>query len=302
MPISFDNISMLSFSSSSSAALNSLVKLKLREHALVLRRLVESLSSVDYETMKQTVRAKKQELMSEIWSIMTATLGVPPLPNADFTWDYYDKDGKPHTWTGTPREFYKAFVSKQYPPADSFSLINDPRNAYKKLYTVDKLGNIWGGRSVLYVNTEIDDLKAAVVKMIKAGQPVFFGCDVGQFSDRVGGIMDTALLQYENAFNISLNLTKAERLQMNESQMTHAMVISAVHVDGAGKPIRYKVENSWGEDVGDKGYFVMTDAWFNEFVYQVVVHKALAPKELVKVYESGEKVVLPPWDTMGALA
>ncbi len=131
------------------------------------------------------------------------------------------------------------------------------------------------------MNTEIDDLKNAVVKMIKAGQPVFFGCDVGQFSDRTAGIMDTALHQYEvcdtavesgslvsdilrsqNAFNVSFGLTKAQRLQVNESQMTHAMVISAVHLDSAGKPVRYKVENSWGPDVGEKGYFVMTDAWF----------------------------------------
>ena len=111
--------------------------------------------------------------------------------------------------------------------------------------------------------------------------------------------MDPALHQYANAFNVSFSLSKAERLRLNESQMTHAMVISGVHLDSVtGKPIRYKVENSWGPDVGEKGYFVMTDAWFEEFVYQVVVPKALAPKELVKVYEKGEKVVLPPWDPM----
>lgn len=134
--------------------------------------------------------------------------------------------------------------------------------------------------------------------MLKAGQPVFFGCDVGQFSDRVGGVMDTALHQYANAFNVTFGLTKANRLELGESSMTHAMVISGVHLDASGMPLRYKVENSWGKDVGEKGYFVMSDAWFDEFVYQVVVPKALAPKELVKVYEKGEKVVLPPWDPM----
>lgn len=148
------------------------------------------------------------------------------------------------------------------------------------------------------VNTESSDLKAAVVALLKAGQPVFFGCDVGQFSDRVGGIMDTALHQYANAFDISFGLTKAQRLELGESSMTHAMVISGVHLDAAGKPVRYKVENSWGPDVGAKGYFVMSDAWFDEFVYQVVVPKVLAPRELVKVFEKGEKVVLPPWDPM----
>ena len=151
------------------------------------------------------------------------------------------------------------------------------------------------------MNTEIDDLKASVIELLKAGQPVFFGCDVGQFSDREAGIMDTSLhkASIENAFNITIGMTKAERLQTNESQMTHAMVITGAHVDpSTGRAARYRVENSWGPEPGDKGYFVMTDTWFDEFVYQVVVPKKLAPEELVDVFEAGEKIVLPPWDPM----
>ena len=148
------------------------------------------------------------------------------------------------------------------------------------------------------MNTEIENLKAAVVKMVKSGQPVFFGCDVGQSSERDLGIMDTALFEYESAFDITLGLSKADRLRVHESSMTHAMVISGVHLNSEGKPVRYKVENSWGEAPGNKGYFVMSDAWFEQFVYQVVVPKAFAPRELVKVFESGEKVVLPSWDPM----
>lgn len=117
------------------------------------------------------------------------------------------------------------------------------------------------------MNTEIENLKNAVVTQIKAGQPVFFGCDVGKFSDTPRGIMDTALYEYESAFSITLGLSKADRLRMNESAMTHAMVISAVHLDANGKPVRYKVENSWGEAPGDKGYFVMTDKWFEQCVF-----------------------------------
>lgn len=148
------------------------------------------------------------------------------------------------------------------------------------------------------VNTAIDALKQAVVRQLKAGHPVFFGCDVNQFSDRTLGIMDPALFTYEAAFDVTFGLTKADRLRTTESSMTHAMVISGVHLDAQERPIRYKVENSWGPDVGEKGYFVMSDAWFEQWVYQVVVPKQLAPKELVKVFEAGEKVVLPAWDPM----
>ncbi|KAG6331417.1 hypothetical protein ID866_7670 [Astraeus odoratus] len=296
-----------SFHSGASNALNMLLKMKLREHALTLRTLSSTLRSDTSLTADQvlaTLRAKKEQLMQEIYTIMTATLGVPPKPDAPFMWEYYNEEGKYSKWEGTPLEFYKAFTVK-YPPSECFSLVNDPRNEYNKLYTVDKLGNVWGGRSVLYVNTVSDELKAAVVKSIKAGQPVFFGCDVGQFSDsaRDIGVMDLNYHQYEQAFNVQLNLTKAQRLQTNESAMTHAMVISGVHVDDkTGRPIRFKVENSWGEDSGHKGYMVMSDKWFDEFVYQVVIHKSFAQKDLVKVFESGDKIVLPAWDPMGALA
>ncbi|EIW63272.1 peptidase C1B bleomycin hydrolase [Trametes versicolor FP-101664 SS1] len=294
-----------SLHSSLSSPVNTLLKTKLREHALILRDLSASLRAdpaISADAALRALRSKKEALLKEVYVVMSATLGVPPRPDEKQTWDYYDKDGKPGSWTGTPREFYKAFAYDKYSPADSFSLINDPRNEYGKLYTVDKLGNIWGGRPVLYVNTEIENLKQAVVKQLKAGQPVFFGCDVGQFSDRNAGVMDTALFEYEAAFDIKFGLTKADRLHTSESSMTHAMVISGVHLDAAGRPARYKVENSWGDVPGDRGYFVMSDAWFEQFVYQVVVPKALAPKDLVAVFDKGEAQTLPPWDPMGSLA
>jgi len=293
-----------SFSSSASAPLNTLLKTKLREDALILRKLTVDLKAagVSTESALSAVRAEKEKLMKEVYQIMTAALGVPPMPDAPFKWEYYDENGKVGSWEGTPVEYYKTFAAKPYPAKDSFSLVNDPRNKYSQLITIDKLGNIWGGRPILYVNTEIENMKAAVIKMVKAGVPVFFGCDVGKSSERNLGYMDTTLYQFEDTFDITLGLTKAQRLEINESAMTHAMVISGVHLDASGKPIRYKVENSWGETPGNKGYFVMTDDWFNEYVYQVVVPKSLAPKELIAIYEGGNAKVLPPWDPMGTLA
>ena len=140
-----------SYSSSLSSPLNSLLKTKLREHALVLRGLHEQLKGAADAT--SALRAKKEELMREVYTVMSAALGVPPLPGAHgqstkFVWEYYDKDGMPGRWEGTPQQFYD-IAKGPYSPKDSFSLIHDPRNEFGKLYTVDKLGNIWGGRPVL---------------------------------------------------------------------------------------------------------------------------------------------------------
>ncbi|KAG8773518.1 hypothetical protein FRC12_002494, partial [Ceratobasidium sp. 428] len=213
-----------------------------------------------------------------------------------FTWDYKDKDGKVKSWEGTPRQFYKTFSSKQYPPLQAFSLINDPRNDYGKLYTVEALGNIWD------VNTESKRLKDAVVTCIKAGQPVFFGCDVGKFLDQPHGIMDLDVYDFKNGLGLKHGMSKEQRLRTGDSAMTHAMVITGVHLDASGAPVRYRVENSWGDATGDKGYYVMTDKWFDEYVFQVVVPRQLASKDLIKVLDGGNPTVLPAWDPMGSLA
>ncbi|KAJ6577993.1 peptidase C1B, bleomycin hydrolase [Mycena capillaripes] len=291
-----------SFHSGQSNQLNTFLKTKVREHAMVLRKAASGLRSqgISEERILTTLRAKKEQLMAETYRILTAMLGVPLRSNQTFKWSYYDKDGKYGEWSGTPVAFYKTFIGSQ--PADSISLIQDPRNAYHTAYTVANMGNVWGGRPVVYVNTEPEVLKATVTRMIKAGEPVFFGCDVMQFEDKKEGLLDMNLFEYDKAFDIKMSLTKAERLQIGESLMTHAMVFTGIQLDENGKIVRFKVENAWGTDIGTEGWFTMTSAWFDQFVYQIVVPKRFAPKDLVKVYEHGERTVLDPWDPMGALA
>lgn len=143
-------------------------------------------------------------------------------------------------------------------------------------------------------------LKNAAISMLKAGHPVFFGCDVGKFSNNTSGIMDPDLVDLSLGFNISLGLNKAERLASGESAMTHAMVITAVHVE-QGRPVRWRVENSWGETAGDKGWFVMTDRWMDEYTFQVVVDFNLVSSEVRDVLRQ-EPRVLPRWDPLGVLA
>jgi len=144
-------------------------------------------------------------------------------------------------------------------------------------------------------------MKAACIAMLKAGLPIFFGSDVGKFSERSRGVMDTDLVDYELGFNVKLGMSKRERLMTGESAMTHAMVLTAVHVDEQGKSVRWRVQNSWGKDIGVEGWFVMSDKWMDEFVYQAVVEPRFVSKEIRDVLGQEPKV-LPLWDPMGALA
>ena len=164
--------------------MDTLLQTKLREHGLSLRRLHAALrsspeiSSLPYEAANTALfgclRKKKEEFMQEIYNILTVSLGVPPPPDRPFTYEYKDKNEKAQTWTGTPREFFKQFSSEKYPPTEGVSLINDPRNEYGKLYTVAKLGNVWGGRDIAYVNTTVGRMKEAVVAvrpLLASGPP-----------------------------------------------------------------------------------------------------------------------------------
>lgn len=219
----------------------------------------------------------KSKMMQEIHLILTLALGPPPDPRHEFTWEYTDKDDKLHEVKTTPMEFAKLLGSTNEEqaqagtdPMQMFSLVNDPRNKYMSLLSVSRLGNVLAARPVTYVNVEMETMKKTAIAMLKAGIPVFFGSDVGQFSDRYSGIMDPSLYDYELGFNVRLGLSKAQRLETGESQMTHAMVLTAVHlVDD--KPTRWRVENSWGSDLGTQGWFVASDAWMDEFTYQIVV-------------------------------
>lgn len=184
--------------------------------------------------------------------------------------------------------------------ADFVSQSLDPRNPYNRLLSVKRLGNVYEGRPVTYVNVDMPTIKKACIEMLKRGFPVFFGSDVGKYSDSTKGIMDTELYEYELGFNIKLGMKKAERLQTGESQMTHAMVLTAVHVVD-GRSVRWRVENSWSDRVGDKGYFVMSDGWMDEFVYQVVVDPVVVSAAVRKVLEQKPRM-LELWDPMGALA
>ena len=297
-----------SFNAKASARVNWLITVQLREAALKLRELAGK------EGTQMAVASHKAKVMQAVYGILTLSLGAPPKPTDTFTWTYTDKESKLHTLTTTPLAFYKDNVeavslldtitrplsSAPSGIANRISLVNDPRHPYLRLLHVSRLGNIHGARGVNYINVSMPTLKAAALASIKASNPVFFGCDVGKFSDGQKGIMDTALFDYELGFNVQLGMGKKERIITGESQMTHAMVLSGAHVEGE-ETKRWRVENSWGDARGDKGYFVMSDAWMDEYTYQAVVEREFVNKEVLDVLNQ-EPIALPVWDPMGALA
>lgn len=289
-----------SASSINSSRLNYLVNNKLREFALILREMKRDEQSKQEKDASYTSDISKvqKSMLKQIHSILCVTLGMPPDASEEFYWEYKDKFGNFHRIRSTPLDFYNNVLD--FKAHEHFSLIHDPRNS-EGLYTVDKLGNIEGGKPIEYVNTSIDNLKAAAIAMIKANVPVFFGSDVGKFEDTNLGLLDVDSWDYDLAFGTQMKLSKRERLLTGSSQMTHAMVITGVHlVDGL--PVRWRVENSWGEYGAHKGYFVMSDAWFNEYVLQIVTNASFTSKKLVDLWKGKKYTVLPYYDPMGALA
>eukprot|EP01083_Nonionella_stella_P020707 57449_1 len=281
-----------------SRRLNWLLKNKLREFAMVLRK--EANKTPGKYDMNQLRQLKKKQL-NEIWRIMIISFGKPP-QKIKYAFRNKDKEYK-ILEADSPLDFYNKYVRKFLDVSQQISLINDPRNEYYKLYTVDRLNNIVNGsrKRVLYVNVPTEKLKEFAISELKEGKPVWFGCDVGKFFYGDDGVMDLNNFDYELLLGINFKMNKAERLEYGESLMTHAMVFTAVDLDENGKSIKWRVENSWGDKRGHKGYCLMTDAWFDEYNYQLAVPKSKLTKDLLDVLEQ-EPTVLPAWDPMGSLA
>ena len=280
-------------SSSESRPMNAILVAKLREYARELREMHNRKIAV------QGMRKKKKEFMEEFYKMLCIHLGKPP---QSFFWEWRDKDKKFHRHCSiTPLRFFKKFVGLDLD--DMVCLINAPTKdkPYNKLYTVQHLGNVVGGQIIRYLNVPMKTLKKAAADMIIDNQAVWFGCDVGKMLERKLGILDSKIYNYELVYGTHFKLDKAGRLDFGQSRMTHAMVLTGVDLDNADKPVKWRVENSWGTKNGDKGYMIMSDKWFDEFLYEITINKKYLTLKLLKVLDT-EPVVLPPWDPMGSLA
>lgn len=282
-----------SISSSASRELNQYLNKLLRQDAQILRELIAGGAD------RATVQNKKEELLQEVFNFLAMNLGLPP---RSFDFAYRDKDNNYQAEKEiTPQAFYEKYVGLKL--SDYVSVINAPTDdkPYGKSYTVDMLGNVVGSRAVRYINLDMKRFKELAIAQMKQGETVWFGSDVGQVSDRQKGILATNTYDFGSAMDIQLTQDKAGRLDYSESLMTHAMVLTGVDLDDQGNPVKWKVENSWGDKVGQKGYFVASDAWMDEYTYQIVIRKEFLTAEELAAYEA-EPQVLAPWDPMGALA
>lgn len=280
--------------SSATTELNNTLNTLLRHDATVLRGLVAQQAS------KDKISNARNEMLANVYRLLSLTLGEPPV---QFDFEYRDELHNFHVERQlTPQDYYQKFVS--WDLDEYISVINAPTadKPFDATYNVDMLGNVVGGRDVKHLNVDINKMKAFAISQLKDGQSVWFGVDMGPQVDRESGLMASGIFASDDLFNVDSTMTKAQRLDYGESLMTHAMVLTGVDLDENDQPTKWKVENSWGEKVGKKGYFTMSDDWMSEYAYQIVVKKEYLSSELVNIYDNSKPTLLSPWDPMGALA
>ncbi len=282
------------FASSKSMRMNRMITRKLREYAQFIR-----VSKSDGATNEELQVVKTNQL-KEIFKMLTIHLGTPP---QSFDWQIRNRKKEFMRFTDlTPSSFYQEHLGLNLD--DYICLIHCPMSdkKFNTVYTVKFLGNVTEGKPIRYLNVTIDVIKKATIKSIKNDDPVWFGCDVSKHFHRDLGVMDIDLFNFNNFYDTEFSMDKATRLEYGDSQMTHAMLFTGVDLNNKGDVKKWRVENSWGNKGGDKGYHIMSNKWFEEYNYEVVVHKSYLSKKFVNIYENSKAVQLEPWDPMGALA
>ena len=279
--------------STNSRPMNARLRAVLHIGALRLREAIAAGASAE------EVDTQRRKILADVWKILVVCLGEPPVR---FNWQWRDDEGNVHRdGEVTPHEFYERHVGLDL--SEYICLVDDPRpeNPKGSMETVEHLGNVVGGRPIRYLNAPVEEIKRIAAAQIAAGEAVWFGADVSQPYDRGLGFFVTGIHDYDGLFDVDFSSTKLERVRSGESAMDHAMLFTGVDLDEAGQPRAWRVENSWGDEPGDSGFFTMDDQWFTDNVFEVVVPKSALPEDLAAAVDS-EPIVLPAWDPMGTLA
>jgi len=279
-------------SSANSSRMNASLNYQTRQGAKHIRDAYANESGLD------VLRTIKDKTLKVIYDVLCIHLGTPP---TEVDWQWKDKDDK-FTRSGklTPIQFAESYLQTDI--HDYVSLVHDPRESSPEgaTFTVEYLGNVVDAPAIRYLNVDIQLMKDITLKMLEDGKPVWMGCDTGKQMHRDLGLWDADLFDYGSVYGADFSMDKAARLEYHQTAMTHAMMFTGVDVVD-GVPRRWRVENSWDDKVGNKGFFLMNDSWFAEYMFEIAVPKEYLPPELQKALEL-EPIVLPAWDPMGSLA
>lgn len=277
-------------SSENTSQMANLLSLKLREYGLQLRE--QAAKGAKPAALKKS----KTEMLCTIYRMLTLNLGVPP---TEFTWTRTDTKGNPvNTKKYTPLSFFQEYINDDL--TNNFvMLMNDPTREYYKNYEIDFDRHRYDGKNWTYVNLPIEDIKEMAIKSIKDSTMMYFSCDVGKFLNSERGLLDVNNYDYASLMGTSFGMNKQQRIQSFASGSSHAMTLMAVDLDKDGKAKKWMVENSWGASNGYKGHLIMTDEWFNEYMFRLVVNKKYVPTKVMEVLKQ-KPIRLPAWDPMFA--
>ncbi|GAF36206.1 C1 family peptidase [Lentilactobacillus farraginis] len=268
-------------------ALDTVMNRKLRLDGMQLREMVRA-GKADGD-----IQAARNKMLREVYRMVAYSFGEPPT-TVDFA--YRDDDKKYHRIKGlTPQQFYKQYFDVDLD--DYVVIANSPDKDFDRLYSLPSQNNVIGGKQIQFLNLPMATLKKATVAQLKDGETVWFGNDVLEQMDRKKGYLDSHLYRYSELFDVNLEMDKAKRLEYHQAEVSHAMTLAGVDLDDQGQPTKWKVENSWGDKYGNKGYFTMADSWMNDYVYEVVVHKQYLTAEQQKLLKTAP-VELPAWDSL----
>ena len=275
------------YQSNNTTQVGNLLKLKLREFGLTLREQKDRRSTV----------ALKTEMLKQIYSMLVRAYGVPP---TEFEWTRHDKDGNPiETKRYTPQSFYKEYFGDIDLEKNFVMVMNDPTREYHKVYEIEYDRHVYDGDNWVYLNLPIEEVKALAIASIKDNTAMYFSCDVGKYLLSKKGTLDINNFDYESLMGVEFPMNKEQRVRTFASGSSHAMTLIAVDLDEEGNPKKWMVENSWGANSGWKGNLIMTDEWFEEYMFRVVIDKKYIPAETLKLLEQ-KPVMLPSWDPMFA--
>ena len=264
----------------------------------MIRKFAADASKLYKEEKYDQIKEMKDELIQKSYNLLANCFGVPP---KTFNLEYVDKDNKYHLVQNlTPKQFFDEFIGSEIDEYQSITNAPTKDKPYVKTFTIKYLGNVIEGKKVVHLNLTMDRIKEIIINQLSNNEPVWFGSDVSYYRNRTTGVWDTLSYDYMSAFGLDVKFSKEDMLNYFNSAMNHAMVITGVNLVN-GKANKWKIENSWGDDIGNKGYFIMSSDFFDRFVYQAVVNKKYLDKEELEALEK-EPVELKPWDPMGTLA